>query len=45
MLSALPEGRSATLARRASSREGIAATHTAVIEWCDANGRAWLLSS
>jgi effector-binding domain-containing protein len=37
--SALPEGRAATtVARGAPSPEGIAAAHTAVIEWCAANG-------
>jgi effector-binding domain-containing protein len=37
--SALPEGRAATtVARGAPSPDGIAAAHTAVIEWCEANG-------
>ena len=39
--SALPKGRAATtVARGAPSPEGIAAAHAAVIDWCDANGRA-----
>jgi effector-binding domain-containing protein len=37
--SALPQGRAATtVARGAPSREGIAAAHAAVVEWCEANG-------
>ena len=37
--SALPQGRATTtVARGAPSREGIAAAHTAVIEWSRANG-------
>jgi effector-binding domain-containing protein len=39
--SALPRGRTATtVARGAPSREGIAAAHAAVVDWCDANGHA-----
>jgi effector-binding domain-containing protein len=39
--SALPEGSAATtVARGAPSREGIAAAHAAVVDWCDANGHA-----
>jgi effector-binding domain-containing protein len=39
--SALPRGRAAmTVARGAPSREGIAAAHAAVVDWCDANGHA-----
>jgi effector-binding domain-containing protein len=39
--SALPEGRAATtVARGAPSREGIAAAHAAVVDWCEANGHA-----
>ena len=37
--STLPEGRAATtIARGAPTREGIAAAHAAVIDWCDAHG-------
>jgi effector-binding domain-containing protein len=39
--STLPEGRAATtVARGAPSREGIAAAHAAVVDWCEANGHA-----
>jgi hypothetical protein len=39
--SALPEGRAATtVAPGAPSREGIAAAHAAVVDWCEANGHA-----
>jgi effector-binding domain-containing protein len=39
VVSALPEGRAATtVARGAPSREGLAAAHTAVVEWSRANG-------
>ena len=39
--SSLPDGRAATtVARGAPSREGIAAAHAAVVEWCEAHGHA-----